>query len=493
MSLTRSVNGCIVWAMHTIIAGGGVAGLSSALILARSGHQATLLEQDPVNEDATWDASFTWTRKGIPHFHQPHAFIPRGRKVLREVLPDVYDTLLAAGAADFEVWRKAPGGSLGEPSAEDLDLVYMCVRRELIEWALRKAVLAEPNITVRSQTSVIGLLGDHGPVPHIRGVETSSGEHISGDLVVDAMGRRSPLPEWLALLGGLPPETETSECNAVSYGRHFQIRDGNQFPEGPWLLSPRGDLGYAAYTTFIGDNRTFAVLLLAPTWDRELRQLRGEEAFMAVCRSIPLLQPLVDPQFAEPITPVLPMGGLQNTLRNYAPGGRPIALGVVPVGDAYCHTDPTFALGLSMSLIHSVEIVRALATHPGDPEKQARTYYAATMPEAAERFLLARDTDNARAQAWQGERLDLTRRSGSFPLFMLIAASAAAMRDPDVFRKATRRSGFLDRTAIFDDDVELQERVEYLFAEMMAGAPRVPVGPGRDALLALIGSVPEPA
>ncbi|MEP6776232.1 MAG: FAD-dependent oxidoreductase [Chloroflexota bacterium] len=477
--------------MHTIIAGGGVAGLSSALILARSGHRATLLEQDPVIDDATWEASFAWTRKGIPHFHQPHAFIPRGRKVLRDVLPDVYDTLLAAGAADLEVWRKAPSGPLGELPAEDLDLVYMCVRRELIEWALRKAVLAEPNITVRSQTSVIGLLGDHGPIPLIQGVETSAGEHISGDLVVDALGRRSPLPEWLALLGGLPQEVETSECNAVSYGRHFQIRDGNQFPEGPWLFSPRGDLGYAAFTTFIGDNQTFAVLLLVPTWDRELRQLRGEEAFMAACRSIPLLLPLVDPHFAEPITPVLPMGGLQNTLRNYAPNGRPVALGVVPVGDAYCHTDPSFALGLSMSLIHPVELAHALEAHPGDPEKQVRAYFASTMPETAERFALARDTDNARAQVWQGEKLDPTRRSGSFPLFMLVAASAVGARDPEVFRKATRRTGFLDRTAIFDDDVELQERVERLFAEIMVGAPRMPVGPSRDALLDLIRPVPE--
>jgi hypothetical protein len=185
------------------------------------------------------------------------------------------------------------------------------------------------------------------------------------------------------------------------------------------------------------------------------------------------------------------MGGLQNTLRNYAPSGQPVALGVVPVGDAYCHTDPSFALGLSLSLIHPVEIARALEAHPGEPDKQARAYFAATMPEVAERFALARDTDNARAQVWQGERLDPTRRSGSFPLFMLVAASAVGARDPEVFRKATRRAGFLDRTAIFDDDVELQERVERLFAEMMVGSPRVPVGPGRDALLALIGPVPE--
>src|SRR5947209_14190368 len=114
--------------MHILIAGAGVAGLSSALVLARAGHGVTLVEQDPLDNNPNWQASFDWTRKGIPHFHQPHAFIPRGRKVLREVAPDVYNALVAAGAFDLEAWRKAPG----EPPAKDPDLVFLCVRRELI-------------------------------------------------------------------------------------------------------------------------------------------------------------------------------------------------------------------------------------------------------------------------------------------------------------------------------------------------------------------------
>ncbi len=477
--------------MDIIVAGGGVAGLSTALILARAGHRATLIEQDPLEDDASSGASFAWTRKGVPHFHQPHAFIPRGRKVLREVLPDVYDALLAAGATNLEVWRKAPGGPAGEPPADDPDLVYLCVRRELIEWALRKAVRAEPNITVRTRTLVTGLLGDEGPVPRVRGVRTSDGEQISGDLVVDAMGRRSPLPDWLPLLGGRPPVAESGECNALYYSRYFQVRPGNQFPDGPWLLGPTGDLGYAAFTTFIGDSRTFAIVLIVPTWDRELRELRHEQAFMTACRSIPVLQQLVDPQFAEPITSVLPMGSLQNTLRNYAPDGQPVAHSIIPVGDAFCHTDPSFAFGLSMSLVHAVELAAALAAHPDEPADQVSAYFAATQPEAAERFALARDTLNARTRVWRGEKLDPTKRSGSFPLFMLVATSVVAMRDPEVFSKSRRRFGFLDRTGVFDNDIELQERVERLFAEMMAAGPRPPVGPSRSALLAQIGGAPQ--
>ena len=131
--------------------------------------------------------------------------------------------------------------------------------------------------------------------------------------MVDAMGRRSPVPSWLPTLGGRPPEIDSSDCNLVYYSRYFQVHQGNRFPMDPAYL-PRGDLGYAAFATFIGDNLTFAIVLMVPTWDRELRELRREEAFMAACRSIPLMQPLVDPQFAGPITPVLPMGSLRNTV-----------------------------------------------------------------------------------------------------------------------------------------------------------------------------------
>ena len=78
-----------------VVLGGGVAGLSSALLLARTGHSVLVLERDPfpLGEVTT---SPQWPRKGVPHFLLPHAFSPRGRQVLRDHLPDVYETLRVA-------------------------------------------------------------------------------------------------------------------------------------------------------------------------------------------------------------------------------------------------------------------------------------------------------------------------------------------------------------------------------------------------------------
>jgi hypothetical protein len=62
--------------------------------------------------------------------------------------------------------------------------------------------------------------------------------------------------------------------------------------------------------------------------------------------------PWVHPDQSEPITPVLPMGSLQNLHRSLIIDGEPVAAGIQPVGDALCHTNPTFAYGAVLSIQH---------------------------------------------------------------------------------------------------------------------------------------------
>src|SRR5436305_622650 len=77
--------------------------------------------------------------------------------------------------------------------------------------------------------------------------------------VVDAVGRRD------ARDGGFVPiERSSSPCGVVYYSRYYQCRPGFELPDGPWFLSPRGDLGYLAYASFPGDNGTFAALFAVP-------------------------------------------------------------------------------------------------------------------------------------------------------------------------------------------------------------------------------------
>src|SRR5262249_39172776 len=170
------------------------------------------LEQTPAND------SFGWTRPGVPQFLLPHAFNPRGRLEMRTHLPDVYATVLDAGAEELDLRRRLAGPS----RPRDEELVYLRVRRPLIQWALRKAVFAQPEIELLPDTRVVGLLGDSRKV---EGVRTEQGE-LRADLVVDALGRTSPAPAWLAEIGAAPPALETSDCDVLYYTRYYRVRRG---------------------------------------------------------------------------------------------------------------------------------------------------------------------------------------------------------------------------------------------------------------------------
>ena len=126
-----------------------------------------------------------------------------------------------------------------------------------------------------------------------------------------------------------------SPCGLIYYSRYFLLKADAAIPTRDWLISPRGDLGYGGFMTFVGDNRTFAIVLSIPTSDADLKVLQHEPAFMAACRYIPAIAGLVETLCAEPIGPMRPMGGLLNTRCQYVRDECPIALGLLPVEIPY--------------------------------------------------------------------------------------------------------------------------------------------------------------
>jgi 2-polyprenyl-6-methoxyphenol hydroxylase-like FAD-dependent oxidoreductase len=456
--------------MRFVVAGGGVAGLAASLALARAGHDAVVLERDVIDPEGPPLSAFDVERHGIPHYLQPHAFLPRGRQLLADWAPDVLEALLEAGADPQDLSLKLHGPR--EPGDEDL--VYLWVRRPVIEWALRRAAAAEPGVEIRAGVHVQGLLTDDNGSPAAAGVAIDDGEVVRGDMVVDALGRYRCPTGWPRAAG--PP----IDSEAVYYCRYFELADGVGHLDAP-VLNPRGDLGYMGFNTFRGDNRTFAVILLVPATDRELRVLRHEQAWQAACTAITPLHVMTSPEYGRPITDVMPMGGLMNVDRTGDPGMP----GVVAVGDAFCHTDPAFAYGLTFALAHARALAKASAEAP-DGAAVVERYRRDAGPEARERHALACAMDAARARRWRGEAMEIGRRDGCYPLFSFVGALAAAPADDLVLRRTIRRIGLLDRTAVFDQDAVLHDRIEKILGDL--GRPSPP-GPPREELLARLAAV----
>ena len=80
------------------VLGGGLCGLAAGLMLARDGHDVTVLERDEAPVPGNPEAAWAWRRPGVAQFNQAHYLQPLGRAVLEAELPDVLAAFVADGA-----------------------------------------------------------------------------------------------------------------------------------------------------------------------------------------------------------------------------------------------------------------------------------------------------------------------------------------------------------------------------------------------------------
>ncbi len=252
---------------RVIVAGGGVAGLGTALALARAGREVLLLERDPLRDASSADEAFDWERPGAPQTHQTHGFLARIVVLMRERFPDLLDALQRAGCSTV-----SGTSALGEPRPGDEDLAILLVRRTTFEWVLRRAVEAEPGVEVRSDAGVAGLLAATGPAGRCadrRWRRARRRRPRSGaDAVVAATGRRGDVPAWLAPLGVAVPET-IRQSGLMYLTRWYRVADSFATPPGPKL---GGDLGFLKYLIVPGDGGMLSATLAVRSDDRELRR-----------------------------------------------------------------------------------------------------------------------------------------------------------------------------------------------------------------------------
>jgi 2-polyprenyl-6-methoxyphenol hydroxylase-like FAD-dependent oxidoreductase len=164
-----------------IFLGGGVCGLAGGMMLARDGHEVTVLERDaapvPDSLDAAWG---TWDRGGVTQFRLAHFLAPAGRGVLEQDLPEVLHGLVAAGAVRLDLLALMPPNLVeARPREGDERFVTYSARRPIFEQVLSSVAAEEPGLEVRRGTAVEELTTR--PVngtPHVDGVRLDSGETL---------------------------------------------------------------------------------------------------------------------------------------------------------------------------------------------------------------------------------------------------------------------------------------------------------------------------
>ena len=360
-----------------LVLGAGLTGLTTAMLLARDGHDVTVLERDAADPpgDAPAAAWTGWDRGGVAQFHQLHLMLPRWREVMETELPGVLDALRAAGGLDHNALHHRPVAQTGgwQPGDERFGLVT--ARRPVLEAAVASAAARCPGLRIRRGVAVTGLLtSDGGAVPQVVGVRTVAGD-VRASLVVDAGGRRSAVSRWIVDAGGRAPVDQRADCGFVYYGRHYR----GAMPAGVDSMLSHNES--VSLLTLPADNGTWGVGITTSSRDRALRELRHLPCWEAAIRCYPATAGWID---AEPITGISVMAGIEDRRRELVVDSAPVVTGLVALGDAWASTNPSLGRGASIGALHAC-VLRDVVAKEGtdDPDTLVLRFAAETAATVA--------------------------------------------------------------------------------------------------------------
>ncbi|MEU9338570.1 NAD(P)-binding protein [Streptomyces sp. NPDC048290] len=410
---------------RALVVGAGIAGLLAARVLADGYRRVEILERDTV-------APGSGQRPGVPQGHHVHGLTARGALVMEELFPGLRAALTAAGAhggdfGEIVAFRFPDGWSPRTATGIGLQTFS----RPLLETLLRDRVADLPGVTITTGVQVTGLTG--GP-RRVTGVRTrgrgpldptpdSTADPTSdptadptADLVVDATGRTSRLPAWLAALG-LPPVPETVVDARVGYASRLYAAPGPDTP--PWaaamelVQAPGARRGFMA-TRIEGDR--LLVTLQGADGDHPPHTAEGFTAFAATLRT-PLAE-LLDQ--LTPLSAPRPYAHCANRRLHYDrlphwPDG------LIALGDAVCAFNPLYGQGMGVAAMEAELLRAALRAGPGFAGAFQRRLAALTRRP----WLMS----TAQDRGWQQGPTPGNRATAA----VLTTVQRAMAADPDVF------------------------------------------------------------
>lgn len=438
--------------MRVAIIGAGPAGLLVGTALARRGHQVVAVDRDPGPP-----REGRWERQGVMQFHHAHGFRPQVAAVLAEEWPEANAAWLASGAEpiifDVPGLGPVPGGHRS--------------RRELFERALRNACAEVAGLSVR-QGHVDRVLCRGGRVEGL----LVDGSELAADLVVDASGRSGRAVDDLRAASSVG-----GPCGMAYVDRQYRLREGAD--PGPMANPVAWQADFDGYQSivFLHDAGHFSVLLVRPTADAALKDLRHRAAFEAACQAIPGLAQWTDPARAMPVTDVLPGGPLRNVYRGQGTvDGRPVLPGLVSVGDAVATTTPTFGRGLATTCMQIRELLALVDSEP-DIALVGEPFDAWCEANMLPWVLDHTHMDGDLVRRWEGGDVDVTRRLPS-DLIM-----AAAERDPRINAMTPGYFGMFKLPSCLDPAEPLARAVY-----QTGWRPSYSPGPSRAELVEIVGT-----
>lgn len=415
---------------RAVVLGGGFAGVLAAAVLARHADEVVVVEGDRY-------PSGPRPRRGLPQSHHSHVLVAGGARALEALLPGTVGALLAHGAQ----LRGLPGDALiltadGWFRRMRTDAHLISCTRGLLDEVVRRRALASGAVAVWEDTRALGLLGD---AARVGGVAVSRRgappETVRADLVVDATGRRSASPRWLAEIGVRDVE-ETTVATGLAYAtRLYRAPAGLAAAIPAIMLHPGPGPGRPARgaTLFPVEDGRWVVTL---TGTRGGEPPTDEQGFAAFARA--LRDPLVADLMAEatPLGLIRPYRDTVNRRRFFERARLPAGFAVI--GDAAVAVNPVHSHGMSVAARCALRLDEELTRHGGIGPALFPGLQSALAAEAEQSWRMAVEADGEQAGAGTGERAQGTGAGAAERAGAGTGRDCAPRREPNAFEREIR-------------------------------------------------------
>ncbi|MFI1726361.1 NAD(P)/FAD-dependent oxidoreductase [Streptomyces sp. NPDC020489] len=341
--------------------GSSLAGLTAARALAGFMDRVTVIERD-------WLPRGPGRRRGVPQARHTHGLMTAAQQGLELLFPGICDDLVRAGAVRVRIPEDmlllGPAGWLPRCAT---DLSMLSAGRDLLDSVVRDRLRGDPRVTFLQEHEVVAL--EPGPEDTVTGVwarrrnrrepDGWNPEHlIRADFVVDASGRGSQAPEWLAELGYEKP-AESVAATGTSYATTLYAPPVGHVADftSLWVMAAPGDPRQAVLNPVEGGRWSVTIA----TGDGTPPPADHTELLdAAAALRHPLLRDLI--ATATPLGPVYSSARTDSRLRHYERLRRCPDQFLV-VGDALAALDPAHGHGMTLAVESALTLQHLLTAH----------------------------------------------------------------------------------------------------------------------------------